>query len=57
MTTSATTRVQALRQRRQELGLVRVELYLHPDDREPVRKYARRLQRRRERQASEPSEG
>jgi NADPH-dependent ferric siderophore reductase len=57
MSTEATKRVQALRQRRVEQGLVRVELYLHPDDREPVRKFARRLQRRRERQASEPSEG
>lgn len=45
---SSAERVQALRQRRAELGLQRVELYVHPDDRELVQKYARRLQRRRE---------
>jgi hypothetical protein len=54
---SATERVAALRQRRAELGLQRLELYVHPDDREQVQKFARRLQRRRERQASRPSEG
>jgi hypothetical protein len=41
-------RVRALRDRRAELGLQRLDLYVHPDDREPVQKYARRLQRRRE---------
>lgn len=48
MTAPTTARVQALRQRRADLGLQRLELYVHPDDRELVQKYARRLQRRRE---------
>lgn len=54
---SSAERVAALRERRERLGLQRLELYVHPEDRERVQKYARRLQRQRERQASEPSEG
>lgn len=42
-------RVAALRERRDLLGLQRLELYVHPEDRERVQKYARRLQRQRER--------
>jgi hypothetical protein len=33
-------RVQALRERREALGLIRLELYVHPDDAEAVKKYA-----------------
>ena len=53
---SATERVAELRARRERLGLQRMEMYVHPDDRDRVQKYARRLQRQRERQASEPQE-
>ena len=40
-------RVQALRQRREALGLTRLELYVHPDDHQPVKLYADLLQQDR----------
>ncbi len=42
-------RVQALRQRREALGLTRIELYAYPADHESIKNYAAQLQRRRER--------
>lgn len=42
-------RVQALRQRREKLGLTRLELYAHPDDHAAIKKKAEQLQQRRER--------
>jgi hypothetical protein len=44
---SVAERVQALRQRREELGLTRLELYAHPDDHAALKKEAQRLQRKR----------
>ncbi|HOU64488.1 MAG TPA: hypothetical protein PK861_00450 [Thermomonas sp.] len=41
-------RVKALRQRRADLGLTRLELYVHPDDHEAVKLYAAKAQRKRE---------
>ncbi len=40
-------RVQALRSRREALGLTRLELYVHPEDHQPVKLYADLLQRER----------
>jgi hypothetical protein len=40
-------RVAALRERRAALGLVRVEVYVHPDDAQPIRDYAQRLAHKR----------
>jgi hypothetical protein len=48
---TTTERVQALRQRREALGLTRLELYVHPDDHEVVKALAAKLQRKRERAA------
>lgn len=42
-----TERVAALRQRRAELGLVRVDLYAHPDDHPAIKAYAARKNRAR----------
>jgi cell division protein ZapA (FtsZ GTPase activity inhibitor) len=42
-------RVAELRQRRQELGLTRLELYVHPEDHEAIKALAEKLQRRRTR--------
>jgi hypothetical protein len=44
-----TERVQELRQRREALGLTRLELYVHPDDHEAIKALAAKLQRKRER--------
>ena len=41
----------ALRKRRQEAGFTRLELWLHPDDHEPVKEAAAKLQRKREKAA------
>jgi hypothetical protein len=41
-------RVSALRQRREALGLTRLELYVHPDDHDAVKRKAASLQRKRE---------
>jgi len=43
-----TTRVAELRARRQAAGLVRLELYAHPDDHPPIKALADKLQKRRE---------
>jgi len=40
-------RVQALRQRREAIGLTRLEVYAHPDDHEGIKAHAALLQRRR----------
>jgi hypothetical protein len=40
-------RVAALRERRAALGLVRVEVYVHPDDAQPIRDYAQTLAHKR----------
>jgi hypothetical protein len=44
---SVAERVAALRQRREALGLSRLELYVHPDDKERITAYAAKLQRKR----------
>lgn len=44
-------RVQALRARREALGLTRLELYVHPDDHGPVKDLAAKLQRKRSKPA------
>jgi hypothetical protein len=46
-----TRRVQELRQRREALGLTRLELYVHPEDHESIKAHAAKLQRKRERAA------
>lgn len=43
----ATQRMDELRTRRKALGLSRLELYAHPEDKERITAYAQRLQRRR----------
>jgi hypothetical protein len=43
----STQRVAALRQRRAEQGLVRLELYVHPDDHAAVKAVAQALTQRR----------
>ncbi len=40
-------RVQAMRQRRDALGLTRLELYVHPDDHAAVKALAAKLARQR----------
>ena len=47
----ATERMAALRKRRQESGLARLELWLHPDDHEAVKDAASKLQRKRDKAA------
>jgi hypothetical protein len=42
-----TERVQELRQRREALGLTRLELYAHPEDHEAIKALAEKLQRKR----------
>lgn len=44
---TATARVAALRQRRAQQGLVRLELYVHPDDRNQIKALAAALTARR----------
>lgn len=44
---TATQRVAALRQRRAEQGLVRLELYVHPDDHAAVKAVAQALAKQR----------
>ena len=48
---TAAARVAKLRQRRDDLGLKRLELYAHPDDHEAIKALAAKLQRKRERAA------
>lgn len=47
MKTPTAQRVAAMRQRRQAIGLRRLELYAHPDDHERLKRLAEALQRRR----------
>jgi hypothetical protein len=42
-------RVRELRERRDVLGLTRIELYVNPDDHVAIKALAARLQRKRER--------
>jgi hypothetical protein len=44
-------RVAALRKRRQETGLTRLEMYAHPDDHQAIKEAATKLQRKREKAA------
>lgn len=44
---TAAQRVAALRTRRAEIGLLRLELYVHPDDREQVQKFVDKLNKKR----------
>ena len=46
--------IRATRERREKLGLVRLELWAHPDDHEQIKRYALRFQRKR--QASKRAE-
>lgn len=48
---TAAQRVREVRQRRAAAGLVRLELWAHPDDHEAIKEAAAKLQRRRERAA------
>ena len=41
-------RVAALRKRRQESGLTRLEMYAHPDDHPAIKALAQKLQKRRD---------
>jgi len=45
---TVTERVAALRKRRQEAGLARVEVFAHPDDHGAIKLYAAMLQAERE---------
>lgn len=47
---TTTQRVHALRQRREALGLERIEMYAHKEDHEAIKEYAAKLQRKRESQ-------
>jgi len=41
-------RLRESRQRRSAAGLVRLDLWVHPDDREAIKAHAAKLQRKRE---------
>lgn len=45
-------RVAALRKRRKELGLTRLELYVHPEDHQQVKIVVAKLNRRRAEQSN-----
>lgn len=51
----AAERMAALRRRRQEAGLTRLELWLHPGDHEAVKEAASKLRRKREKAAKVPA--
>lgn len=44
---TSTARVQALRLQRKAEGLVRLDLYVHPDDRESIKAHAEKLAKMR----------
>ena len=46
MTKTTTERVADLRRRRSEAGLVRMDVYVYPQDREKVQRYIKRLNER-----------
>lgn len=48
---TAAQRMSDTRERRASLGLVRLELWAHPDDHEAIKVHAAKLQRARERAA------
>ena len=48
-------RVAAVRQRRKDAGLVSLQLWVHPDDVQPIRAYAARLQRKRAKEGKPPA--
>ena len=45
---TVSARVAELRARRQAAGLVRLELYAHPEDHQPIKALAEKLQKRRD---------
>ena len=47
---TAYQRVQELRKRHARLGLIRVELYAHPEDQASIKRYAQQLRAKREKQ-------
>jgi hypothetical protein len=49
-----TERVQALRARREALGLTRLELYAHPEDHASIKALAAKLQRKRMKDRNDP---
>ena len=49
-----TQRVQALRQRRADLGLTRLDLYAHPDDHGYIKTYAQALTDKRAKKTTKP---
>lgn len=51
---TTTKRVHELRERRAALGLSRLELYAHPEDHEPIKSYAAKLQRKRQKGGKTP---
>jgi flagellar biosynthesis/type III secretory pathway protein FliH len=46
---TSTERTQAMRERLRRLGFAKLDLYVHPEDRDAVRAYANKLRARRER--------
>jgi hypothetical protein len=50
---TSTERVMEVRARRRALGLRRLEVYAHPEDHEPIKVLAAKLQRKRERTKKE----
>jgi hypothetical protein len=50
---TANERKAAERERRKQAGLTRLELYVHPEDHEPIKALAAKLQRKRTK-AKEP---
>jgi len=53
----ATERMAALRKRRQDTGLTRLELWAHPDDHQAIRDEAARLAKARNAAANVPTQG
>ena len=47
-------RSRELRERRSALGLTRLEIWAHPDDHEPIKAHAAKLQRKRQKGGKEP---
>lgn len=45
---TAADKVRALRRRRAAAGLVEVRMWVHPGDREAIKRYAEQLQKRRQ---------
>lgn len=47
MTKTNADYIRATRERREQSGLVRLELWAHPDDHDQIKRYALRFQRKR----------